>query len=68
MHAVGVLPETNPTQESIFRRLVQRNAINMHAPAHSIEFAYRNTALGAIPASTKTGAGRAPGTIERVLV
>ena len=58
MHAVGVLPQPDATQEDIFRTLVQRNAINMHAPAHSVEFAYRDTALGAIPAP-RDGADRA---------
>ena len=41
VHAIGVLSQPDAAQEDIFRRLVERNAINMHAPAHSTEFVYR---------------------------
>jgi multimeric flavodoxin WrbA len=33
--AVGVLPQPDAEAEQIFRTLVSRNAINMHAPAHA---------------------------------
>lgn len=44
LRVVGVLPHADPEQEALFRLLIDRNAINMHAPAHSVEFVYRNLA------------------------
>lgn len=41
---IGVLAQPNPAQEQVFTKLVQRNAINMHAPAHDSQFIYRGTA------------------------
>lgn len=32
---VGVLPQADPEEEKIFTTLVKRNAMNMHAPAHT---------------------------------
>jgi multimeric flavodoxin WrbA len=37
----GMLPEPDAEQERIFRLLVQRNAINLHAPGHAAEILYR---------------------------
>ncbi|MEJ2677913.1 MAG: NAD(P)H-dependent oxidoreductase [Gemmatimonadota bacterium] len=37
----GMLPESDAEQERIFRTLVERNAINMHAPGHAAEILYR---------------------------
>lgn len=31
---VGILPQPDPVQTAIFTKLIQRNAINMHAPLH----------------------------------
>lgn len=42
LRVVGVLPDADPEQEMIFRRLVERNAINMHAAGFGVEFVYRN--------------------------
>jgi len=39
---VGVLPAPHPAQEQLFRTLVGRNAINMHAPAHGSAVVYRS--------------------------
>jgi hypothetical protein len=38
---VGVLPAPDPEQEELFRRLVERNAINMHTPAYDVNILYR---------------------------
>ncbi len=38
--AIGVLPQPNADSETIFKTLVSRNAINMHAPSHSAEIVY----------------------------
>ncbi|MCB0207083.1 MAG: flavodoxin family protein, partial [Anaerolineae bacterium] len=35
MLAIGILPEQNPEQEAIFTMLVERHAINLHAPQHA---------------------------------
>ena len=39
---VGVLPAPHPDQEHIFHTLIGRNAINLHAPAHSSLVLYRS--------------------------
>ena len=41
LRVVGVLPGPDFDQEAIFRMLIARNAINMHAPEYSVEFIYR---------------------------
>jgi hypothetical protein len=33
--ALGTLPAANPRAEAIFRRVIDRNAINLYAPAHA---------------------------------
>lgn len=33
--ALGTVPAPNPQAEAIFRRLVERNAVNLHCPAHA---------------------------------
>lgn len=33
--ALGTLPSPNPRAEAIFRRVIDRNAINLHSPAHA---------------------------------
>jgi len=42
MLGIGVLPEPHAAQEEIFRTLIGRNAINLHAPAHSSAVIYRS--------------------------
>lgn len=32
---VGLLPHPDPTQAALFAKVLERNAINMHAPAHA---------------------------------
>jgi hypothetical protein len=39
---MGVLPKPDPQQERIFSTLVERNAINMHAPHHGSLVVYRS--------------------------
>ena len=39
---VGVLPAPQPAQEQIFRTLIGRNAINLHAPVHDSVVLYRS--------------------------
>ena len=34
--ALGTMPAPNPQAEAIFRRLIERNAVNLHLPAHAI--------------------------------
>jgi multimeric flavodoxin WrbA len=41
IRAVGVLPQPDGVQEQLFRTLVERNAINMHAPDHAVAVLYR---------------------------
>lgn len=41
---VGILAEPDPQQEQIFGQLIERNAINMHAPTHGSFVVYRNEA------------------------
>jgi len=38
--ALGVLRHLDQESERIFRTLVERNAINLHSPAHAVRFAY----------------------------
>jgi multimeric flavodoxin WrbA len=38
--AIGVLPEPDAESESIFKSLVARNSVNMHAPAYSTAIVY----------------------------
>ena len=33
--ALGTLPAANPRAEAIFRRVIDRNAVNLHNPAHA---------------------------------
>jgi multimeric flavodoxin WrbA len=49
--AVGVLPEPDPAQERIFAALIERNAINLHAPFHSSLVVYRGQQPDAAAAS-----------------
>ncbi|MEZ4770673.1 MAG: NAD(P)H-dependent oxidoreductase [Caldilineales bacterium] len=57
MLAIGILPERSPDQEAIFTRLVERHAINLHAPQHATvvithsqdEHALRATLRAALP-------------------
>ena len=44
---VGVLPAPHPAQEQIFRTLIGRNAINLHAPEHDSMVLYRSQEPGA---------------------
>jgi multimeric flavodoxin WrbA len=37
---IGILGEPDPTQEAIFRQLVERNAINLQAPGHASVFVH----------------------------
>jgi hypothetical protein len=53
---LGVLPAPHPAQEQIFRTLISRNAINLHAPAHSSAIVYRDQDPAA--AAAGLGAGR----------
>lgn len=39
---IGVLPAANPEQERIFTSLLERNAINLHAPSSAAGFVYRS--------------------------
>ncbi len=39
---IGVLPASHPEQERIFTSLLERNAINMHAPSSAAGFVYRS--------------------------
>ena len=58
LRVVGVLPKPDPEQESIFRRLVERNAINMHAPDFSVEFVYRDSPSDALSVPNLSSAVR----------
>ncbi len=42
--ALGVLPQPDPGQERVFHTLVERNAINLHAPWHESRILYRGDA------------------------
>jgi multimeric flavodoxin WrbA len=48
---IGVLPAPHPAQEQLFRTLVGRNAINLHAPAHGSAIVYRDQEPAAIVAA-----------------
>jgi multimeric flavodoxin WrbA len=51
--ALGVLPEPQADDERIFHTLVQRNAINMHAPWHASRVVYRGDAEPATHAAIR---------------
>jgi hypothetical protein len=38
--AIGILPQPDAESEAIFKTLVSRNAVNMHAPAYSAAIVY----------------------------
>ncbi len=42
--AVGMLPRPDPAQERVFHTLVQRKALNIHAPWHEARVLYRGDA------------------------
>lgn len=42
MMGVGVLPQVDDESERIFTTLVSRNAINLHAPFHSVGVVFQN--------------------------
>jgi hypothetical protein len=50
---IGVLPAPHPAQEQLFRTLVGRNAINLHAPAHGSTIVYRDQEPAAIEAALR---------------
>ena len=60
---VGVLPAPHPTQEQIFDTVIGRNAINLHAPAHSSAVIYRSQE----PAVAATAVRSAMNITERVI-
>jgi multimeric flavodoxin WrbA len=37
---LGLLPEPDAEQERIFRAVIERNAINMHAPSFGVSYLY----------------------------
>ena len=51
---VGVLPAPHPDQEQIFRTLIGRNAINLHAPEHESVVLYRSQAPAAAVAGFRS--------------
>ncbi len=51
--ALGVLPAPQAEDERIFHTLVQRNAINMHAPWHASRVVYRGDAEPAARAALR---------------
>jgi multimeric flavodoxin WrbA len=57
---IGVLPGPHPAQEQIFHSLIERNAINMHAPAHVSAVVYRGQEPAAVEAALRNAlnAGR----------
>jgi hypothetical protein len=59
---VGVLPAPHPAQEHIFQTLIGRNAINLHAPAHSSVVIYRSQE----PAAAAAALRGAPSFAERI--
>ncbi len=48
MLAVGLAPEPNEEANGIFRTLVERNAVNMHSPAHAAAIVYDDGPLDAV--------------------
>jgi multimeric flavodoxin WrbA len=38
---IGILPQSNETQEELFIKLIQRNSINFHNPAHRTGIIYK---------------------------
>lgn len=59
---VGVLPTPHPAEEHIFHTLIARNAINLHAPAHSSVVIYRSQE----PAVATTALRDVPSFAERI--
>jgi multimeric flavodoxin WrbA len=53
--AVGVTEDRDPEEGRIFARLVQRNALNFHAPAHGVSIVSRDDS----PAQIQDAIGRA---------
>lgn len=51
MFGLGVLPAPHPAQEQIFRTLIGRNALNMHAPWHDSVIVYRREESAAAAAA-----------------
>jgi len=49
--AIGVVDRANRTEQRIFRTLVGRNAINLHAPAHDVAFVRRGESSDAMRAT-----------------
>ena len=47
---IGVLPMHDPEQEQLFATLLNRNAINMHAPDNAAGFVYRNQGADSVRA------------------
>ena len=52
--AVGVLPKPLQKSEEIFKTLVSRNAVNVHAPSHSVAIVYSDDTSEAIREKIKT--------------
>jgi multimeric flavodoxin WrbA len=50
---LGVLPKPDEESEKIFQTLLSRNAINMHAPAHSAKIVYYTDDASAIEQKTR---------------
>jgi hypothetical protein len=59
--AVGVLPGPDPEDEALFRSLVRRNAINLHAPAQAAGIVYHGEDPGDV-------ASRLDGLIASIMV
>jgi hypothetical protein len=51
---LGLLPEADAESERIFKTLVGRNAINMHAPAHAAGVILDNQPADAVRAEIQT--------------
>ncbi len=51
---VGVLPAPHAAQERIFRTLLARNAINLHAPTHNSAIIYRSQEPAAVAAALRS--------------
>ena len=53
--AIGVTADSDPEEAQIFTRLVERNAINYHAPAHVVAIVSRDDS----PEQIRAASGRA---------
>ena len=62
--AIGVLPEARPAQEQIFRTLVDRHSLNLHAPEQRSVILYRNQGAPAVVAALQNVLARS----ERIAV